>query len=80
MEWRHFLNIGMAPIDEKKWESLDIVWPSAKDPFMHQWRKVIWFKSIGMKRGKERPKITLVEIVKMNILVKEVTKVRFWIG
>ena len=33
-----------------------------------------------MKRGKERPKITLVEIVKMNILVKEVTKVRFWIG
>ena len=27
-----------------------------------------------MKRGKERPKITLVEIVKMNILVKEVTK------
>ena len=27
-----------------------------------------------MKRGKERPKITLVEIVKMNILVKEETK------
>ena len=27
-----------------------------------------------MKRGKERPKIKLVEIVKMNILVKEVTK------
>ena len=27
-----------------------------------------------MKRGKERPKITLVEIVEMNILVKEVTK------
>ena len=27
-----------------------------------------------MKRGKERPKITWVEIVKMNILVKEVTK------
>ena len=27
-----------------------------------------------MKRGKERPKITLVEITKMNILVKEVTK------
>ena len=29
---------------------------------------------MGMKSGKERPKITLVEIVKMNILVKEGTK------
>ena len=48
---------------------------------MHQCGKVSWFKSRKLKKkekkGKGRPKITLVEVAKEEISIKVVTKSMF---
>ena len=46
-----------------KWERL-----------MHQLESVCWFKLREWKKGRGRPRITLVEVVKKDMSIMEVTK------
>ena len=39
---------------------------------MHQWERVSWFKLREWKKSKGRAKIILVELVKKDMLIKEV--------
>lgn len=49
----------------KKWER--VAWDGLVmckgEKLVHQWGRVILYKSKGTKRGKGRPRITLIEVV-----------------
>ena len=51
-----------------KWEQL-----------IHQWKIMIWFKLKGQK-GRGKPKITLVNVIRNDMLIKELMASIIWTG
>ena len=41
---------------------------------MHQWKRASWLKLREQKKGKGKPKITLIKVVKNDTLIKNMTK------
>ena len=69
------LNIEMVHIDEKIREN-QLRWYGhiQNEAIRAPVKKSNLIQVNGMKRGRGRPKITLVKVVKKNMLIKEVTK------
>ena len=44
---------------------------------MHQWGKVSWLKLSEWKKGRGKPKIKLVELVKNDMSIKEATEYNY---